>query len=425
MASERRPPRRVHIIGAGLAGLAAAVRLADAGVAVVLHEAARQAGGRCRSYHDATLGCRIDNGNHLLVAGNRAAMAYLRAIGAEATLVGPDEPAFPCLDLTTGERWVMRPNLGRIPWWFFDRRRRVAGTAALDYLRALGLARARPEHTVTDILARDTVIFRRLWQPFAVAALNTEVEQGSAALLGRVLREMFQEGSACRPLVPRDGLSETLVEPALDHLHRRGAQLRFGSRLRAIEFAGERAAALGFDEADEKLAADEAAILAVTAPVAMRLVPDLVAPTEFRAIVNAHYRTEAPPESSLFVGLIGGTAEWVFRKRGVLSVTISAADRLVDTPAEELAALLWPEVRRAYDLPEAPLPPWQIVKEKRATFAATPVQLRRRPPAATRWRNLALAGDFTDTGLPATIEGAIRSGFAAADRLMSSATGEC
>jgi hydroxysqualene dehydroxylase len=102
----------------------------------------------------------------------------------------------------------------------------------------------------------------------------------------------------------------------------------------------------------------------------------------------------------------------------VLSVTISAADRYIDTPADELAALLWRDVVRAYDLRGETLPPWQIVKERRATFAATPAQLGRRPPAATRWTNLALAGDWTATGLPATIEGAIRSGFAAAEQLL-------
>src|SRR5579863_1232021 len=140
--------RRVHVIGAGLAGLAAALRLAEAGVAIVLHEAARQAGGRCRSYDDATLGCRIDNGNHLLIAGNTAAMAYLRTIGAADTLIGPPEPAYPFLDLASGERWVVRPNAGRVPWWLFDRARRVPGTSALDHLRALRLALAGHDATV-------------------------------------------------------------------------------------------------------------------------------------------------------------------------------------------------------------------------------------------------------------------------------------
>src|SRR5690242_12725892 len=128
--------RRVHVVGAGLAGLAASLRLADAGIAVVLHEAARQAGGRCRSYMDATLGCRIDNGNHLLISGNHAAMAYIRRIGAAETLTGAAETVFPFLDLVTGERWTVRPNAGRVPWWLFVAARRVAGTRPLDYLRA-------------------------------------------------------------------------------------------------------------------------------------------------------------------------------------------------------------------------------------------------------------------------------------------------
>jgi predicted NAD/FAD-dependent oxidoreductase len=210
-------------------------------------------------------------------------------------------------------------------------------------------------------------------------------------------------------------LSETFIDPALAYLGKRGASVRFGARVRAVTLGENRVRALDFDDGAVAFAPDDCAILAVPPPIAGRLLPDISVPSEFRAIVNAHYRLAVPSGKPLFIGLIGGTAEWVFRKPGVLSVTVSAADRLVDEPAETLAALLWRDVARAYELAHQTLPPWRIVKEKRATFAATPAQLSRRPPAATAWRNLFLAGDWTATGLPATIEGAIRSGGTAAD----------
>jgi hydroxysqualene dehydroxylase len=412
-------PNRVHIVGAGLAGLAAALRLAEAGVALTLHEAAPQAGGRCRSYLDATLGCRIDNGNHMLISGNHAALAYLRAVGAAATLDGPGCPRYAFVDLATGERWVVRPNSGRLPWWLMAGSRRVAGTGVIDYFRALRLLTAGPEATVSGVFDPASVVFRRLWQPLAVAALNTEAETAAAALLARVLGESFGAGgAACIPLVPRHGLSESFVDPALAHLAAIGAEVKLGSRLRMIDFAEGRVRSLGFEGGEATVAPDEAVILAVPAPVAARLVPELTVPEAFRAIVNAHYRVVAPPSSPFFVGLIGGHAQWVYRKAEVLSVTISAAERYVDMPAEELAPLLWRDVLRAYQLADEALPRWQIVKERRATFAATPAQLARRPGAATRWVNLALAGDWTDTGLPATIEGAVRSGRTAAEQLL-------
>jgi hydroxysqualene dehydroxylase len=416
------PPKRAHVVGAGLAGLAAALSLASAGVRVVLYEGAPQAGGRCRSYLDTTLGCRIDNGNHLLLSGNRAAMRYIDMIGARPTLTGPGAAVFPFLDRASGERWLLQPNTGRIPWWIFITERRVVGTHSWSYLAARRLLQGGGDAVVTDRVNVSSALYRRLWQPLAVAALNTEPEAGSAVLFATILRETLGAGGgACVPLLPRDGLSETLVDPALSWLLGKGTDIRIGARLRALGFAERRVASLDLDTGNEVVDVEDAVVLAVPAPVAARLVPELTVPEEFRAIVNAHYRLAMRGSAPWFVGVIGGTAEWVFRKREVLSVTVSAADRLIDIPAEELAPLLWQDVAAAYDLPSEPMPPCQIVKEKRATFAATPAQLAKRPGAATRWPNLVLAGDWTATGLPATIEGAIRSGFSAAAALLGRA----
>jgi squalene-associated FAD-dependent desaturase len=413
---------RVHVVGAGLAGLAVAVAVAMArqGRRVALYESAEHAGGRCRSYFDAELGVRVDNGNHLLLSGNRSALAYVEMIGALSTFEGPGEAAIPFVDLQSGERWVLRPNRGVVPWWVFCEGRRVSGSEAGDYLAALRLRNASDSDTIAERLDAKTLLFRRLWEPVAVAALNTSAEAGSALLFWRILRETLGRGAeACRPLMPREGLSESLVDPALARLRATGAEIRFGARLRGIGFEGSRVTNLDFDGAIVELDGDDEVVLAVPAAIAARLATDLIVPDDHAPIVNAHYRIDPPAGMPLFAGLIGGTAEWVFRKHGVISVTVSAADRIVDHPAEELAEILWRDVAAAFDLPSQPVPPARIVKERRATFRATPAQLRRRPPTQTRWDNLRLAGDYVDTGLPATIEGAIRSGLAAAEAIVT------
>ena len=122
--------RIIHIIGAGLAGLAAAVELTTRGQMVVVHEATNFAGGRCRSYYDNSVGMTIDNGNHLLLSGNRAALSYARVIGAQDRLAGPPRAEFAFFDFATREKWTLRFNDGRIPWWIFDPRRRVPGDLA-------------------------------------------------------------------------------------------------------------------------------------------------------------------------------------------------------------------------------------------------------------------------------------------------------
>lgn len=413
---------RVHVIGAGVAGLAAAVALAKAGRAVTVYEAGVQAGGRCRSYHDTTLDCRLDNGNHLLLACNKATLSYLDTVGARDTLVGPEQPEFPFLDLKSGQRWTLSMTKGRIPWWLFDRTRRVPNTGPADYLAALKLILASSQATVADRLNTRSVLFERLWQPLAIAIMNTEVETASAKLLGKVFAEMFGGGgAACRPLVPREGLSESLVDPALAWLIARGAEVKFGQRLRSVRRIQDRIGALGFPDGEVTLGPQDSVVLAVPAPVAASILPDLETPVEFRSIVNAHYRVdiEPTPGAPNLLGLIGGTAEWIFVKPGLLSVTISAADRLVDHSAEELAPLIWRDVAAAFNLDQATVPPWRIVKEKRATFAATPAQEKLRPNSQRRWPNLFLAGDWTSTGLPSTIEGAIRSGQTAAGHVVA------
>jgi squalene-associated FAD-dependent desaturase len=410
---------KAYIIGAGLAGLSSAVRLVARGVEVEICDAAAHAGGRCRSYFDPQLGLTLDNGNHLVLSGNRAVMDYLAAIGASDRLVGPAKAEFDFADVRSGARWRMRPNEGPAPWWVLSPGRRPPGTRFTEYLGLVGLLRPKPGRRIDQVMACKGPLWDRLMQPFLLAALNTEPEAGDATLASGVIAETLAKGGrAYRPRIAEPTLGAAFIEPALATLAAHGARIRLSRRLRALTFDDHHVHALTFSDGVVELSPQDHVILATPPWIAADLVPGLSVPTEFRAIVNGHFRLPPPPGAPSMIGVIGGTVEWIFAFPDRISVTVSGADRLVDVDRDALALTLWQEVAKVYDLPPD-LPPWQIVKEKRATFAATPEQNAKRPTAETSWKNLTLAGDWVQTGLPATIEGALRSGEHAADLAMT------
>lgn len=408
-----------------MAGLAAAVEAQRRGARVVLHEAAPHAGGRCRAYFDARLGATLDNGNHLLLSGNQSTTAYLRTIGAAGTLIGPTLPEYPFFDLATGDTWTIRMSSGRLPRWIFDAAARVPGTQPADYLPFLPLFFAKPGRTVEESVQRKDRVWNLLVRPLLRAMLNADPAEASAALAAGLLREtVAQGGQACRPLVAKSGLSHAFVEPALRLLQYGGAEIRLGSRVAGIGVSGtdsnERVSSLAFEGAEPvALAPGDGVVLAVPPDAARGLVPDLSAPEEWRAIVTVHFAVDAPGALAPLTWLVNGMSDRIFAADGRLSVTLANAGAWLATPHEELAALVWQEAAKAVRLPAMPMPPWQVVAEPRATFAAVPAQEGLRAATRTRWHNLTLAGDWTATGLPATIEGAIRSGQKAADVLLN------
>ena len=205
-----------------------------------------------------------------------------------------------------------------MPWWLFDRRRRVPGTSPADYLMLVALMRARGDVSVETLLGNGGTLYRRLLEPLAVAALNTRPEQGLARLMGRVVREtLARGGAACIPSFPRTGLSESFVDPALAWLKARGALLHLGRRVARLSVADGRVDGIETTDGRQDLAAGDAVVLATPAWVAADLLPELRTPDAHEAILNVHFLLDSPREPFLeagFVGLVGGVAEWVFLK---------------------------------------------------------------------------------------------------------------
>lgn len=401
----------VHVVGAGLAGLACALRLADFGRRVVLHEATVGAGGRCRSLPEGG-----DNGTHALVGANRAALRFLGRIGAREGWVEPEPDGLPVLDLATDH--AARVSLSPLGWIGAGLRPAGVSPGAL-----LALARCTlPWHDrpVAAVMARHPEFHRAFVEPLTVAALNTPAAEASSRRLGAVLLRAGGPAGA-RLLVARAGLGPDLVEPALAALRDAGAEVRFGARLRHLATAAGRVVALEFDGETLPLDAGGTAVLALPPWEAARLLPGLAVPLAHAPIVNLHFahRTPGPVR---FLGMLGGLCQWVLVRPSGVSVTVSAGDAEAREEAAALAPRAWSELRRAalaFGLagawPEAPAP-CRVVKERRAT----PRHLPGPPPRPPRrpLPNLALAGDWTHPTLPATIESSVLSAEAAARAIL-------
>ncbi len=392
---------RLYIIGGGIAGLSAAVHAVDKFGEIYLFEAAGQLGGRCRSYHDAQIGREIDNGNHLVLGANGAFFDFLRLIGSESSMAAlPNH--YSLFSLESEAKTLLRspfylPNASLKSCFGLlrlmcatDRRRSVS-----EYMSAL------PSKTRQWITLLCTSI------------MNTPPEQASASLFARTLRRIIFSKNGAAPYQPKLNWQQSLIDPACQYVKGRDVSVRMKQRVTKLEMSGSRISAIHGQEAIE-LAPDDQVICALPGFEAQKLLPDLAVPTEYAPILNVHFNYDIGRATAIY-GVLNGTTEWVFIKEGMISTTTSAAEKHIDQSAEVLAACIWEEVKSVLQLAsDTPLPAYRVLKEKRATFRATPSQVEHRLAPRTPYQNLFLAGDDTDTGLPATIEGAIVSGKKAA-----------
>lgn len=399
---------RIAVVGGGWAGLAAAVELTAAGVPVALFEAGRHPGGRARS---ATIAGRaLDNGQHILLGAYRETLSLMARVGAASDELLERRPL--CITDNAGFRLALPrlPAPFNLAWGLLLAR----GVSAREKLATAGwmegLKRARfrlpTDCSVAhwlDAAGQTGTLRRHLWEPLCLAALNTPAERASAQIFANVLRDSL--GSPRRGdtdlLLPRAPLGELLPEPATAWLARSGADLRFSHRVGTV-VAGDD----GVRVDGETFAA---AIVAVAPQHLGKLLPEQATAYDYEPIATVYlqYAPDVALPFPLF-GLHGGHGQWaVDRGDGLLAAVISGHGPWEELADAELAGYLHGE------LGQIRLPAWHaVVREKRATFSCRPHLAR--ATMATAHRRLILAGDHTWSDYPGTLEGAVRSGLAAA-----------
>lgn len=430
--------RRVVIVGAGWAGLAAGVALARQGLQPRILEAGPNPGGRARRVE--LDGRPLDNGQHLLLGAYTAVLELIKTLGVDESEVLMRLPLD--LELRSPRGFALRLRTPALPAplhlaWGLLTADGLALSERLAALRGLpGLMRRSggEDMSVSGLLRRHgqpPAVIERLWAPLCLGALNAPPDQASAAVFLQVLKEAFGgRRAASQLLIPRRDLEAVLPGPACAYLRRRGAELHLRAPVEALEVSGGHIR--GVRSRAGRIEA-ETVILATGPRAARRLLSPLAGTADLvrdlDALAAAPITTvylRYPPQTALprpMLGLLDGPGQWVFDRRhsgqpGVMAVVISGEgphDRLDKAAlaaqvAGQLAALFphWPAPADS-----------RVIREKLATFRCRPGVERHRPEHRGPLPGLWLAGDYTDTGLPATLEGAVRSGLKCAQHVLA------
>lgn len=420
----------VIVIGGGFAGLSAATALAERGAQVLVVEARPALGGRATAFTDPATGERVDNGQHVLFGCYHETFRFLRRIGAEPHVRVQHRLAVDMID--RAGRWsrlacpALPPPLhllaGVMTWNALGWRDRLA----ILKMRRLD-APHEPTETVRAWLMRQKQtprLIEMLWEPLAVAALNQPIDQAAAASFAAILRPMFGRNPRNAALaLPEKPLDEMYALPARAYIEQRRGSVRVSSpatiRGHHVLIRNERLTAPAIICAVAWHALSD---LLPERPAALGRVLDAADRTDASPIVTVNLWFDRVVTDRALVGLPGRTLQWVFDKRAVfgekashLSLISSGAEAVVARSNQELIDLAMAEVSEALPaVRSASLLRAVVVREKKASFSVAPGQPPR-PLTRTGVPGLLLAGDWIDTGLPATIEGAVISGHWAAD----------
>jgi squalene-associated FAD-dependent desaturase len=436
----------VLVLGGGLAGLSAAVRLAEGGRKVTVLEATKAPGGRARSFPDAATGRELDNGQHLVMGCYRETLAFLRTIDSTDGIYFQKDLSVRMVK-PGGQRLSLDCPPLPAPLHLAVGLLKMRGLSLLDKAAAMraGLVLRgevkRPDDNETcdswlRRLGQTPTLRNAFWDPMIWGTLNDDPLVSSAAMFTAVLERAFlSTRDASRLGVPKVPLSRLYVDQSLAYLRARGCEVRLGEPVRALDVTGTQVSGVTL-KSGETLRAD--AVVAAVPPHAFldlltgtwpaHPVYQDIARLRTSPIVNLWFTTDRAPFDEPFIGLVGGPLHWMFNRSQIegsvggevlLNCTISGARACIDDPPEALQDLLRAELERYFPGRVPQIRQFRAIKEKRATISHAAGSYHWRPETLGPIRGLYLAGDWTRTGLPATIESAVQSGHDAARALLA------
>ncbi len=439
MLNNTHPQRNVAIVGAGLAGLAAALSLLGKGHRVTIFEAAPQAGGRARGVSHANT--MIDNGQHLCIGAYHATLQLLQEAGLDADQLFLRLPL--ALHMHNGKQRMSLVTPAWLPaplhlLWGLVTARGLALDSKWHAIRWMldlkrNAFRLAQDMTVAALLKQGLqteAAIKLLWEPLCLAALNTPMDSASAQVFLNVLHDSFQQRRADSDfLIVKSDLSSTIIEPLLKKIKALGGQLLLRTPVHSLQYK-----AVDYDEANCVLETAQGQqqfddVILATGPHQLKTVASEIDIPSFDYQPITTVYLQYPPETKLpyaVIGLCHGVAQWVFdrgqccNQSGLLALVISAHQSLPGDKAAFIQQCISElnQALRAYGIQLGTKPAWtQIITEKRATFSCLPNLQRLQNK--TSQSHIYLAGDYTAGPYPATIEGAVRSGVAAANLILA------
>jgi hydroxysqualene dehydroxylase len=439
--------RDVVVIGGGFAGLSAGVTLAEQGFRVALLEAKPALGGRAYSFPDTESGDLVDNGQHVLMGCYHQTLDFFGKIGTRERLIVHrnleiemlDGPGRPALLRTARLPGPFHITAGLMRYKHLTVGQRLSALRAgmrMMYMRRFAEMQLK-RLTVAefmDMTGQGAQARRTFWYPLAIATLNEQPELASAALLAEVMkRAFFSRRNDSAFLYSTVGLSELYCYAAREFIENRDGVVACHAIVDSLTMDGNMVSAVRMRDGASLHAANF--VVAVTPPQLLRLLPQMLAADrvfsqidqlQSSPIICVHVWLDREVTDSAFIGFVGTATQWVFNKRrifnqhgtrhpGYLSFVISGARELAELPNDDLLKLVMDDLGAMLPAArEAHLVKALVLKEKQATFAPDPASDAVRPPVQTSVPNLFLAGDWIQTGLPATIESAVISGGSAA-----------